>query len=198
MVGQVVKVKAKVAQSCPTLCDPMDCPWNSPARILEWVALLFSRGSSQPRDWTQVSHFAGRFFTSWATREARGSVEWVTNRLKRVPFMHTLPQEAATINAKLINNGYYCIYLLCSSLRSGAEWSENRPGAWGSDWAQRGITGIHKGTLRNLARANHHTTRTMTSLSFNICKMGDKTNFLTLFHKWNVATCMKGLEKCPA
>ena len=41
------------------------------ARILEWVTFLFSRGSSQPRDWTQVSHIAGRFFTTWATREAQ-------------------------------------------------------------------------------------------------------------------------------
>ena len=41
------------------------------ARILEWVAVPFSRGSSQPRDQTQVSHIAGRFFTSWATREAQ-------------------------------------------------------------------------------------------------------------------------------
>ena len=40
------------------------------ARILEWVAFPFSRGSSQPRDQTQVSHIAGGFFTSWATREA--------------------------------------------------------------------------------------------------------------------------------
>ena len=40
------------------------------ARILEWVAVPFSRGSSQPRDQTQVSHIAGGFFTSWATREA--------------------------------------------------------------------------------------------------------------------------------
>ena len=39
------------------------------ARILEWVAIQFSRGSSQPRDWTQVSCIAGRFFTIWATRE---------------------------------------------------------------------------------------------------------------------------------
>ena len=38
------------------------------ARILEWVAIPFSRGSSQPRDWTQVSCIAGRFFTIWATR----------------------------------------------------------------------------------------------------------------------------------
>ena len=43
------------------------------ARILELVALPFSRGSSQPRDRTQVSHIAARFFTSWATREAQES-----------------------------------------------------------------------------------------------------------------------------
>ena len=40
------------------------------ARILEWVAIPFSRGSSWPRDWTQVSSIAGGFFTIWATREA--------------------------------------------------------------------------------------------------------------------------------
>ena len=40
------------------------------ARILEWVAIPFSKGSSQPRDWIQISHIAGRFFTIWATREA--------------------------------------------------------------------------------------------------------------------------------
>ena len=45
-------------------------PWNYLARILEWVDFPFSRGSSQPRDQTQVSHIAGGFFTSWATREA--------------------------------------------------------------------------------------------------------------------------------
>ena len=40
------------------------------AKILEWVAVPFSRGSTQPRDWTQVSHIAGRFFIGWVTREA--------------------------------------------------------------------------------------------------------------------------------
>ena len=39
------------------------------ARMLEWVAMPFSRGSSQPRNWTQVSHIAGGFFTSWAARK---------------------------------------------------------------------------------------------------------------------------------
>ena len=62
----------KVAQSCPTLCDSMDYTVHGilQARILEWVAFPFSRGSSQPRNRTQVFHIAGRFFTRWATREA--------------------------------------------------------------------------------------------------------------------------------
>ena len=54
-----------VTQSCPTLFDPMDYTVHGilQARILEWVAVPFSKGSSQPRDRTQVSHIAGRFFT---------------------------------------------------------------------------------------------------------------------------------------
>ena len=64
--------KVKVAQSYPTLRDPMDyrVHWILQAGILEWTAFPFSRGSSQPRDRTQVSHIAGGFFTSWATGEA--------------------------------------------------------------------------------------------------------------------------------
>jgi len=55
----------KVSQSCPTLYYPMDYTVHGilPARILEWVAFPFSRGSSQPRDWTRVSCIASRFFT---------------------------------------------------------------------------------------------------------------------------------------
>ena len=62
----------KVAQLCPILCYSMDYIVHGilQARILEWVALPFSMGSSQPRDWAQVSHTAGRFFISWATWEA--------------------------------------------------------------------------------------------------------------------------------
>ena len=68
-----MKAKVKAAQSRPTLCDPMDYTVHGilQARILEWVAFSFSRGSSQPRNRTQVSSIAGRFFTSWATREAQ-------------------------------------------------------------------------------------------------------------------------------
>ena len=66
------KSEVKVAQSCLTLCNPMECLVHGilQGRILEWIAFPFSRGSSQPRDWTQVSCIAGWFFTSWTTREA--------------------------------------------------------------------------------------------------------------------------------
>ena len=67
----------EVTQSCPTLFDPMDCSLQGSsvhgifqARVLEWVAISFSRGSSQTKDWTWVSHIAGRRFTVWATRKA--------------------------------------------------------------------------------------------------------------------------------
>ena len=65
-----LKSENEVAQSCLTLCDPMDCtpPGTSvheifQARIPEWAAISFSRGSSRPRDRTQASYIAGRFFT---------------------------------------------------------------------------------------------------------------------------------------
>ena len=65
--GGSEKKESKVAQSCLTLCDPMDYSLASSlihgifqARILKWVAISFSRGSSWPRDWTWVPHTAGR------------------------------------------------------------------------------------------------------------------------------------------
>ena len=60
----VQEVKVKVAQSCLTLCDPMDYTVNGilQARILEWVAFPSCRGSSQPRDRTQVSCIVGRLY----------------------------------------------------------------------------------------------------------------------------------------
>ena len=71
-----VKWMSEVTQSCPTLCDPLNCslPGSSirgifQARILEWVAISFCRGSSLPRDWTRVSCILDRCFTVWATRE---------------------------------------------------------------------------------------------------------------------------------
>ena len=73
--------ESEVAQLCQTLCNTVDCsPPGSPihgilqARIVEWVAISFSRGSPWPRDWTQVSCFAGRCFNLWATGEAHTMV----------------------------------------------------------------------------------------------------------------------------
>ena len=59
--------------SVVSLCEPTDYMVHGilQARILKWVAVPFSRGSSQPKDQTQVSHIAGGFFTSWATRESQ-------------------------------------------------------------------------------------------------------------------------------
>ena len=73
--------EGEVAQSCPTLCKPMDCslPGSSvhgifQAIVLEWIAISFSKGSSQPRDGIQVSHIVDRRFTIWATREVLENV----------------------------------------------------------------------------------------------------------------------------
>ena len=74
---EILKHSVLITQSCPALCDPMDCspPGSSvggilQARILEWVAISFSRGSSQPRARTWVSCIAGRLFMVSATGKA--------------------------------------------------------------------------------------------------------------------------------
>ena len=68
--------ESEVTQLCLTLCDSMDCSLSGSsirgilqARILEWIAISFSRGSSQPKEWTHVFLIAGRLFTLWATSE---------------------------------------------------------------------------------------------------------------------------------
>ena len=73
--SQEFKMKVLVTQSCPTLCDPMDCspPGSSvhgilQARIFEWVAITFSRGSTWSKVWTWVSHIADRLYTIWVTK----------------------------------------------------------------------------------------------------------------------------------
>ena len=82
-------------QLCLTLCNPMDCspPGSSvhgilQARILEWVAIPFSRGSFWPRDRIRVSCTAGRFFTTWATREDRWCGSFVQVSLPALLFQH--------------------------------------------------------------------------------------------------------------
>ena len=97
-----------VTQSCPTLCDPMDCspPGSSvhgilQARILGWVAISFSREFYWPRDWTTSPALEGGFFTTWATREdGKGSIKmqkemtktWkmTRNRSLEIPWWSTV------------------------------------------------------------------------------------------------------------
>ena len=88
-MGNWIRNISSFAQSCLTFCDPMDFTVHGilQARILAWVAFPFSKGSSQPRDQTQVSCVAGRFFTNWATREAHSeSHSVVSNSL----WLHSL------------------------------------------------------------------------------------------------------------
>ena len=87
---------SEVAQSCLALYDPTDCSLPgfsihgiSQARVLEWVAISFSRGSSWPRDQTQVSCIAGRHFTLWANWKASyclSTDEWI----KMMWYIHTM------------------------------------------------------------------------------------------------------------
>ena len=74
--GNASESESEVAQSCLTLFDPMDCSLPCScihgifqARVLEWVAISFYRGSSRPRDYTRISRIVGRCFAVWATRE---------------------------------------------------------------------------------------------------------------------------------
>ena len=91
-------VHGKLFQLCPTLCDPTDCslPGSSvrgilQARILEWVAMPFPRGSSWPMDWTQVSCSAGRFFTVWVTHMTQQLHAWIYVQRKWIHYLEEMP-----------------------------------------------------------------------------------------------------------
>ena len=131
-----------VAQSCPTLCNPKDCspPGSSvhgilQARILEWVAIPFSRGSSSSRDWTQVSCIAGRFFTIYTAVQilwARESkVLWVNFRVPfKSIFHHIFARENATKAASmmLLILNYQNFHLLHMASLISRTWQEKA--AW--------------------------------------------------------------------
>jgi len=87
---------SEVAQSCLTLCNPMDCslPGSTvhgvfQARILEWIAISFSRGTSQTRDWTWVSRIVGRCFTVWGTIHIYNAIFSSVQSLSRVRLFAT-------------------------------------------------------------------------------------------------------------
>ena len=126
-------MKVKVAQSCPSLCNPTDYTVHGilQARILEWVAFPFSRGSSQPGDWTQVSCIAGGFFYqlsheghpnwAWLTSYLRNirwscsfwgiapfpGIHWVSYEWKRVFFKHDMEKSCSEIHLWLSEPGFH-------------------------------------------------------------------------------------------
>ena len=108
---QLYYMPVKVTQSYLTLCNPwtLYSPWTSPGQNTEWIAFPFSRGSSQTRDQNQVSCIAGRFFTSWATRERLSQ----PNSPQRTSGPHcwctNLPEA-------------HCRHLLARAGRSGENW----------------------------------------------------------------------------
>ena len=100
----------KVILSCPTLCNPMDYRVHEilQARILEWVSITFSRGSSQPRDGTQFSCIAGGFLTSWVKRKAQeywsGSVQFSSVQSLSLVWLSATPWTAARQASLSITN----------------------------------------------------------------------------------------------
>ena len=146
--------RSEVAQSCPTLCDPMDCslPGSSihgilQARILEWVAISFSRGSSQPRDQTRVSLIAGRRFNLWATREAP-SPEVCSNSCPLVQWCYlTISSSAALFSFCLQSfptSGSFPVSPLFASggQRIGASVSTSVLPVNIQSWIPSGLTGL--------------------------------------------------------
>ena len=90
--------ESEVAQPCPTLCDPTDVilPGSEihgifQARILEWAAISFSRGSSQPRDRTRVSCVADRRLIVWATRDYKRQYTWWLRSQVRLDYLCSEP-----------------------------------------------------------------------------------------------------------
>ena len=99
VIKQKTTMNSEKLHCVPTLCDPVDCsfPGSSvhgilQARILEWVAISFSRGSSWPRDWTSISCIGDGFLTIWATREAQTMKQRMNQSRTQIhsPFLKTL------------------------------------------------------------------------------------------------------------
>ena len=117
-----IKVKVKVTQLCPTLCDPMDCsPPDSSvlgilqASILEWVAIPFSWGSSQPRDQTKVSCITGRFFFFFFCSGFCHTLKWNSHGFTCVPH----PDPASHLPLHLLPLGFPSGRALVSCIQPG-------------------------------------------------------------------------------
>ena len=133
--------EVKVAQLCPTLCDPMDYTVHGifQPRILEWIAVPFSRGSSQSRDQTQVCRIAARFFTSWATREYIASMYGEMQKsglIKIISLVCTSP----------IWGLQSCTLRISSGFTIGSGW--NACSLWTDKWHVFTLLGVHWLTLK--------------------------------------------------
>ena len=143
---EIDESESEVAQSCPTLWDPMDCslPGSSlhgilQARVFEWVAISFSRGSSRPRDWICVSHIPGRRFNLWATREAPDWWNWWTHpQIQFVKLTGHIQEKHHLV--KMRNTGGTCHMespTMCqteSCYPQGIHWSEGS--VWQAFWKE--------------------------------------------------------------
>ena len=121
-LAQLFNSEVLVVQSCLTLCNPMDysLPGSSvhgisQARILEWVAIPFSRGSPQPRDWTWVSCIAGWFFTIWASHGQRSLVGYS-------PWGHRVGHDWAILTFILFHRAHCKTEPLYSPFSSNFRW----------------------------------------------------------------------------
>ena len=113
--------EVKVTQLCLTLCNPIDSTVHGilQARILEWVAFPFSKGSSQFRGWTQASRIAGRFFTSWATYEVSPRIlEWAA-----FPFSSRSSLLRNPTGVSCITGGSFTNW----AIREAPNWTETYP-----------------------------------------------------------------------
>ena len=107
-----------VTKSCPTLYNPMDCsPPDSfvhgifQARILEWVAISFSREPSWPRDWPHISHFAGKFFPTELPGEAH-----CINYIKRNAQQQCTALSCSSSDVSRSALGTYILWIITSTL----------------------------------------------------------------------------------
>ena len=113
-VTAFVYMSKEKCESCSVVSDSL-LPGILQAGILEWVAIPFPRGSSQPRDRTQVSCIADEFFTSWATREAQEYWNGFLSLLQRIFLTQDLKQSLL-----------YCRQILHHLSYQGSPWAKNK------------------------------------------------------------------------